>query len=77
MISDVLRITSLFLSQILETLLSLGIQIKTCSEGFQDMRERLGQVETSLTTNMQDLQTQYEVRAGKIATKTTLFSRRE
>ena len=49
------------LLQILQTLLSLGTDIKTCSDGFHDMKERLLHVETSLTLNIQDLHTQYEV----------------
>ena len=55
------RVILLLLLQILQTLLSLGTDIKTCSDGFHDMKERLLHVETSLTLNIQDLHTQYEV----------------
>ena len=48
--------------QILETLLTLGKQIQSCTDGFDDIKNRLNYVETSFSKNLRDLQTEYEVK---------------
>ena len=50
------------LFQILETLLTLGKQIQCCTDGFDDIKNRLNYVETSFSKNLRDLQTEYEVK---------------
>ena len=46
---------------ILQTLLTLGAQIKECSDGFSDMKQRLLNVETSFSQNLKDMHNEYQV----------------
>ena len=41
--------------------MTLGSQIKTCSDGFEDIKNRLFFVETSFHQNLKDLKVEYEV----------------
>ena len=58
---------------ILQTLLTLGAQIKECSDGFSDMKQRLLNVETSFSQNLKDLHNEYQVEEKKIKIFDTLF----
>lgn len=46
---------------ILQTLMTLGSQIQNCSEGFNEIKNRLHHVETSFTQNLNELKLDYEV----------------
>ena len=52
----------LILFKILETLASLGSQIRACSDQFDDIKNRLILVETSFNENREDLQSGFEVK---------------
>lgn len=57
----VVSLESLFF-KILDTLASLGSQIRTCSEGFEDIKNRLIKVETSFHENLKEIEIGHEVK---------------
>ena len=57
----------------LETLQDFGTQIKSVTMGFESMRDRLEQVETTMSLSMRNLQQDYEVRNMMVSMVMIMF----